>query len=151
MVYGAPKISIGTRSPPKKMYIFVSFYSITMMHHLTLTEEIYFCFWICHETKKKFNLHSTSPRNKLFQGTVLFVHKRFSSAFYCSDKKMFNKNQKIRSKRSLPQQKKRPFSRRMGVVIGGPLSDLISFQATNIWGKLFLSRRLFILDLHTCH
>ena len=34
----------------------------------------------------------------------------------------------------------------MGVVIGAPLSDLITIEAANIWGKLFLSQRLFILD-----
>ena len=33
----------------------------------------------------------------------------------------------------------------MGVVIGAPLYDLITFQAANICGKLFLSKRLFIL------
>ena len=32
-----------------------------------------------------------------------------------------------------------------------PLSDLIIFQAANIWGKLFLSRRLFIQNLHPLH
>ena len=31
------------------------------------------------------------------------------------------------------------------VVIGGPLSDLITIEAANIWGKLFLSWRPFIL------
>ena len=32
------------------------------------------------------------------------------------------------------------------MIIGAPLSDLITIKATNIWGKLFLSWRLFILD-----
>ena len=36
----------------------------------------------------------------------------------------------------------------MVVVILTPLSDLIDFQAVNTWGKLFLSQRLFIFDLH---
>ena len=35
----------------------------------------------------------------------------------------------------------------MGEVIGPPLSDLITIEVANIWGKLFLSRRLFILDV----
>ena len=34
----------------------------------------------------------------------------------------------------------------MGVVIGAPVSDLVTIEAANIWGKLFHSRRLFILD-----
>ena len=46
---------------------------------------------------------------------------------------------------AVPTQKKSP-SRRMRVVIGAPLSDLITFQATNIWGKLFFIRMLFILE-----
>ena len=29
-------------------------------------------------------------------------------------------------------------SRKMGAEIGAPLSDLITFQAANIWGKLFI-------------
>ena len=29
------------------------------------------------------------------------------------------------------------------MVIGEPLSDLITIEVANIWGKLFLSRRLF--------
>ena len=32
------------------------------------------------------------------------------------------------------------------VVISAPLSDLPTFQAANIWGKIFLHRRLCILD-----
>ena len=46
---------------------------------------------------------------------------------------------------AVPTQKKSP-SRGMRVVIGAPLSDLITFQATNIWGKLFFIRMLFILE-----
>ena len=34
----------------------------------------------------------------------------------------------------------------MGVVIGVPISDLITFQAANTWGNLFLSRSLFVLN-----
>ena len=45
---------------------------------------------------------------------------------------------------------RRPPSRRMGVVIGAPLSDLITIETSNICGKLFLSQRLFKLDLHAC-
>ena len=37
----------------------------------------------------------------------------------------------------------------MGVVIGAPLPDLITFSVANIWGNPFFSRRLFILDLNT--
>ena len=47
-------------------------------------------------------------------------------------------------------QGRRPPSRRMGMIIGPRLSDLITFQAANIRGKLFLSRRFFILVLATC-
>ena len=32
------------------------------------------------------------------------------------------------------------------LLIGAPLSDLITIEAANIWGKLFLSQRFFILD-----
>ena len=32
----------------------------------------------------------------------------------------------------------------LGVVIGAPLSDLITIEAGNIWDKLFLSRRFLI-------
>jgi len=39
---------------------------------------------------------------------------------------------------------RRPYHEEDG--IGAPLSDLITIEAANIWGKLFLSRRLFILD-----
>ena len=35
-----------------------------------------------------------------------------------------------------------------GVVIGAPLFHLITIEAANIWGKLFLSRRLFIMDMN---
>ena len=36
----------------------------------------------------------------------------------------------------------------MGVLIGAPLSDLLTFQAVNNWGKFFLSRMLFLLDYY---
>ena len=35
------------------------------------------------------------------------------------------------------------------MVIGVPLSDLFTIEAANVLGKLFFSRRLFILDLNT--
>ena len=39
----------------------------------------------------------------------------------------------------------------MEVVNGAPLSDLFVIKAADIWGKLFLSRRLFILVFsHIC-
>lgn len=43
-------------------------------------------------------------------------------------------------------EKKRLYSKRIEVVIIEPHYDLITSQAANIWGKPFLSRRLFILD-----
>ena len=45
----------------------------------------------------------------------------------------------------------RPPSRRMGVVIGAPFSDKITFEAANIWGKLSLSRKPFRLDPKDFH
>ena len=48
--------------------------------------------------------------------------------------------------RSQPLNRKRRPLNRMGMVIEAPLSDLITIEAGNIWGKLFLSRRLFIWD-----
>ena len=47
--------------------------------------------------------------------------------------------------------RRRTLSRRMGEIIGAQLLDLISVQAANIWGKLFLCRTLFILDLYAFH
>ena len=35
-------------------------------------------------------------------------------------------------------------------VIGAPLSDLVTIEAVNNWGKLFLSPWLFILDIYIC-
>ena len=48
-----------------------------------------------------------------------------------------------------PKQKKRPPSRRIKVVIGAPLSDLITFEAANVWGKLFLRRKILYWIIFT--
>ena len=36
------------------------------------------------------------------------------------------------------------------MAIGAPLSVLTAIQAANIWDRLFLSLRIFILYLHPC-
>ena len=36
----------------------------------------------------------------------------------------------------------------MGMMIGAPLSDLITFQATKIWCKLYVGRKIIIRDIY---